>query len=98
MSDFDFLRPKSSRPQPTAPSVAPEPDAYLLDGMAYMPADLDQEAIDAALPLFAHPPRVPLTDAELKAIWSKHGYKSAMCKSFARAIEVAHGIGTGRAG
>ncbi len=34
----------------------------------------------------------PLTDEEMKALWAKHGYKSAMCKPFARAIEAAHGI------
>jgi len=36
--------------------------------------------------------RKPLTDDEMKLLWAKHGYKSAMCKPFARAIEAAHGI------
>ena len=38
------------------------------------------------------PQRKPLTDDEMKLLWAKHGYKSAMCKPFARAIEAAHGI------
>ena len=37
--------------------------------------------------------RKPLTDEELKELWKEHGYKSAMCMKFARAIEQAHGIG-----
>lgn len=56
-------------------------------------ADLIDFVCDEWAEPAAHPPRAPLTDAELKAIWDKHGYKSAMCKPFARAIEAAHGIG-----
>jgi hypothetical protein len=46
-------------------------------------------------PLYTTPPaaqRKPLTDEEMKLLWVKHGYRSAMCKPFARAIEAAHGI------
>lgn len=44
--------------------------------------------------LYTSPPeqRKPLTDEQMKLLWAKHGYKSAMCKPFARAIEAAHGI------
>ncbi len=30
---------------------------------------------------------VGLTEGELKLLWEQYGYKSAMCKSFAHAIE-----------
>lgn len=40
----------------------------------------------------APPQRKPLSDEDMKLLWAKHGYKSAMCKPFARAIEAAHGI------
>jgi hypothetical protein len=40
-----------------------------------------------------HQPRKPLTDEEMRALWESHGYKSALCMRFARAIERAHGIG-----
>jgi len=30
---------------------------------------------------------VGLTDEETKLLWTEHGYRSAMCKPFARAIE-----------
>lgn len=39
------------------------------------------------------PQRQPLTDEEMRALWENHGYKSALCMRFARAIERAHGIG-----
>ena len=35
----------------------------------------------------------PLTDEVMRALWDSHGYKSALCMRFARAIERAHGIG-----
>jgi hypothetical protein len=37
--------------------------------------------------------RKPLTRDELLSLWKQHGYKSAMCEPFARAVEEAHGIG-----
>lgn len=37
--------------------------------------------------------RKPLTDEAMRALWESHGYKSALCMRFARAIERAHGIG-----
>jgi hypothetical protein len=30
---------------------------------------------------------IGLTDEEMKLLWTEHGYRSAMCKPFARAIE-----------
>lgn len=36
--------------------------------------------------------RQPLTDEQMKLLWAEYGYRSAMCKPFARAIEAAHGI------
>ena len=36
--------------------------------------------------------RKPLTRDELLSLWKQHGYKSAMCEPFARAVEEAHGI------
>jgi hypothetical protein len=36
--------------------------------------------------------RKPLTDKEMRHLWSLYGYKSALCMRFARAIEAAHGI------
>jgi hypothetical protein len=41
----------------------------------------------------APPQRKPLTEEEMRALWKSHGYKSALCMRFARAIERAHGIG-----
>ena len=35
----------------------------------------------------AQRPWVGLTDEETKLLWTEHGYRSAMCKPFARAIE-----------
>jgi len=47
-----------------------------------------------ARPLYTAPPqRKPLTEEEMRALWKSHGYKSALCMRFARAIERAHGIG-----
>jgi hypothetical protein len=43
-------------------------------------------------PLYTHPPRREwrsLSEEEMKDLWAAHGYKSAMCKPFARAIEAA---------
>ena len=39
-----------------------------------------------------HQLRNPLTDEAMRALWKSHGYKSALCMRFARAIERAHGI------
>ena len=36
--------------------------------------------------------RKPLTRDELLSLWKQHGYKSAMCEPFVRAVEEAHGI------
>ena len=36
--------------------------------------------------------RKPLTDKEMRHLWSQYGYKSALCMQFARALEAAHGI------
>ena len=46
-------------------------------------------ANDPAFPLYLAPTALtePLTDEELKELWKEHGYKSAMCMKFARAIE-----------
>lgn len=45
-------------------------------------------------PYYTHQPeRKPLTDEVMRALWDSHGYKSALCMRFARAIERAHGIG-----
>jgi len=41
-------------------------------------------------PLYSAPQRrewVGLTDQETKLLWTEHGYRSAMCKPFAQAIE-----------
>ena len=41
-------------------------------------------------PLYTAPPRrkwVGLMDQETKLLWTEHGYRSAMCKPFAQAIE-----------
>ena len=44
-------------------------------------------------PLYTAPPqRKPLTEEEMRKLWSQYGYKSALCMRFARAIEQAHGI------
>jgi hypothetical protein len=41
-----------------------------------------------AEPLYEHPRQwVGLTEEEIKLLWEQYGYKSAMCKPFARAIE-----------
>jgi hypothetical protein len=43
-------------------------------------------------PLYTHPPRREwrsLSEEEMKDLWAAHGYKSAMCKPFARAFEAA---------
>ena len=33
------------------------------------------------------PARTPLTDDEIQSLWKTHGYKSALCMKFARALE-----------
>jgi hypothetical protein len=48
--------------------------------------------VEATTPPAQPAQRKPLTDDEMKLLWAKHGYRSAMCKPFARAIEAAHGI------
>lgn len=43
--------------------------------------------------LYTTPPaRQPLTDKEMRHLWSLYGYKSALCMRFARALEAAHDI------
>jgi hypothetical protein len=45
---------------------------------------------EGAIPLYTHPPRrewQSLSEEEMKDLWAAHGYKSAMCKPFARALE-----------
>jgi hypothetical protein len=53
-------------------------------------------ALDTALKVYdhhtpkLHPPQrtwVGLTDEETKLLWTEHGYRSAMCKPFAQAVE-----------
>ena len=43
-------------------------------------------------PLFAHPPRAPLTDAQLRAVYANSAKNHQTWEQFARAIEAAHGI------
>ena len=61
------------------------------------PALTDEEIRDLWSSLCVTPPPPPppaaLTDEEMKQLWKHHGYKSALCMRFARAIEAAHGIG-----
>jgi hypothetical protein len=76
----------------------PEPVAWMVytqDGQSAFVTDNPTDIVDdqRALPLYtAPPPRQPLTDKEMRHLWSLYGYKSALCMRFARAVERAHGI------
>lgn len=79
-------------------SVEPEPVAWMIytkDGQSAFVTDNPTDIGDSqrALPLYTAPPhRQPLTDKEMRHLWSLYGYKSALCMRFARAIEAAHEI------
>ena len=65
---------------------------YTKDGQSAFVTDNPTDIGDGkrALPLLL--PRRPLTDKEMRHLWSLYGYKSALCMRVARAIEAAHGI------
>ena len=68
---------------------------YTKDGRSAFVTDNPTDIGDGqrALPLYTAPPhRQPLTDKEMRHLWSLYGYKSALCMRFARAIEAAHEI------
>jgi hypothetical protein len=68
-----------------------EPVAWLRKNGFRFSADIEPQD-DSELPLYTHPPRREwrsLSEEEMKDLWAAHGYKSAMCKPFARAIEAA---------
>jgi hypothetical protein len=76
----------------------PEPVAWMIytqDGQSAFVTDNPTDIVDdqRALPIYTAPPaRQPLTDKEMRHLWSLYGYKCALCMRFARAVERAHGI------
>lgn len=75
----------AQQPDPAQEPVGEMRLSEIIDGMVV-------PAVPAELPvgtkLYTAPPqRPPLTDEEMRKLWSQYGYKSALCMRFARAIE-----------
>lgn len=76
------------------PEPAQEPDFHgfmSADGtqvdLCFTPSVPRSDGTYATAYYTAPPQRPPLTDAEMRKLWSQYGYKSALCMRFARAIK-----------
>lgn len=98
---------KESLTPDAAPSVEPVAHMYPSDLERFPTSETFATAYSVAVgspdersvPLFAHPPRAPLTEAEVVRIWGEApGFDSHRQEAieFARAIEAAHGISAER--
>ncbi len=100
--DTENRRAQPAAPADAEPSVAPEPVAWLsVDciGERYLCFSKPMDN-DTVTPLFAHPPRAPLTDDEVDLLWRKaYADHCGTTMSFdwfeagVRALEQAHQIG-----
>ena len=96
---------RRAQPEPAAPSVAPEPVAWTtLIEIDWVKRNAGRAgsfyAVKAGpndIPLFAHPPRAPLTEEQLLEILGDIDPQTKRLppgvQAFARAIEAAHQIG-----